>query len=387
MPTTPSRRSFIAAAGTGVAAGAAGLGIGMLVTHPDATESSSATFRVGARTPVTGVHQGGIVRPADAQPFGYLLALDLPTTVSLQFLPNVGTALIALIGDDRTDPGPSDLLPNGPEDLTVFLALGPRVVSSIDPSLPGSVALPTFLTDSTVQPQRVGGDVLLALYSSNPTVLGPVARHLTTLIPGAVVRWEQRVFRGPSDGSITRNPFGFLDGIVVSRTSEELRDNVWLAAADSPRLVGGTILCLRRFRLDVSGFGALATTKQEALVGRHRTSGAPLSGGARDDQVVLGAKSADGEYLVPTDAHARAAHPSNTGSGLMLRRSYSYDDGGGDAGLMFTSFQRELRSFSATLQRMEERDGMLPYCTATGGGSWLVLPGYTAGKPLGSTVQ
>jgi deferrochelatase/peroxidase EfeB len=132
-------------------------------------------------------------------------------------------------------------------------------------------------------------------------------------------------------------------------------------------------------------FGELSVEYQEAVVGRRRADGAPLSGGDQRDEVSLTSKTADGRYVTPVGSHARAAHPGPTGSALMLRRGYSYADGA-DVGLVFTCFQRDLRTFVATQQRIDEQDEMMRYVTTTASASFLVLPGFDHDRPLGSSL-
>ena len=162
------------------------------------------------------------------------------------------------------------------------------------------------------------------------------------------------------------NPIGFRDGIIVPHGEAELDADVW-------RPDGSTLCVIRRIRLDIDGFEALPVDEQEALIGRSKATGAPLSGGEPDAQVDLGAKSPDGEYLIPARSHVRAAHPAFTGSGLMLRRGYAFDDGPEDAGLLFTCFQNDLETFISTQHRIDEQDAFLgTYGTTTGSASFLI---------------
>lgn len=153
-------------------------------------------------------------------------------------------------------------------------------------------------------------------------------------------RWRQCGFRGPGKGTIVRNPLSFYDGVTVPHTDKELAQNVWLDG----KLAGGTICVLRRLRLDLDSFYTLSVAARQRVIGR-KLDGAPLSGGAPFSNVNLDAKASDGTYLIPADAHVRAAHPSFTGSSLMLRRGYAFDNGEADAGLLFIRFQRNLRTF------------------------------------------
>lgn len=94
--------------------------------------------------------------------------------------------------------------------------------------------------------------------------------------------------------------------------------------------------------------------------------------------------------MIPARSHARAAHPGFTGSELMLRRGYAFDDGQTDdvqrTGLMFVCFQRSLRTFTATQHRLDETDDLQRYSTTTASATFLVLPGHSSTRPLGSGV-
>jgi dye decolorizing peroxidase len=259
--------------------------------------------------------------------------------------------------------------------LTVTVGVGPRLV---DPALPGGEDLPEFPGDQADDRHR-GGDLLLQVCADDPLVVSLAVAALAgaDLTP----RWRQAGFRGPlgPDGN-ARNLLGFADGIVVPRGEAELGTEVWL---DSPAPVrSATIAVVRRMRLDVTGFLALPVPHQERVLGRRRDTAEPLSGGGADAEIDLGAKTADGQYLVPADAHVRRAHPLTSGSGLMLRRGYSYDNGPDDRGLLFVSFQKRLRTFVATQHRLTDGDALMRYATTTASATFLILPGFTKDRPL-----
>ena len=126
------------------------------------------------------------------------------------------------------------------------------------------------------------------------------------------------------------------------------------------------------------------------MIGRHRQDGSPLSGGGRFDQVDLNAKADNGDLLVPAHAHARAAHPSFTGSRLMLRRSYNYRASAADHGHLFISYQNDVGAFAKTQLRLDEVDDLMHYVTPTATAAFAILPGTLdsagASRPLGSTL-
>ncbi|WP_162451290.1 Dyp-type peroxidase [Phytoactinopolyspora mesophila] len=376
MVTRPSRRRLLA----GLAIGAGGITTGGLLgrsTAGVAAEPSPASSETegppgGRPVPAIGEHQAGIALPTDPQPYSLTVVSDL-AAADMSVLAPVGERLLDFLDDDAHDSG----------DLTVAVGVGPRVVSSVDDALPGAEALPEFDSDAGMAAERVGGDLLLIASASEPAVLGPAVEALLDALPDCTQRWRQFGFRGPGRDGIVRNPFGFHDGIIVPRGDDELAEHVWLR--DDPRVAGGTIAVVRRLRTDVAGFSHLPVEEQEALVGRRKRDGAPLSGGSARDEVSLTAKTADGQYLTPVSSHARAAHPALTGSALMLRRGYAYAEGD-ESGLMFVCFQRDLRTFVVTQQRLDEQDRMMEYVTTTASGTFLMLPGFDRDRPLGSTL-
>jgi len=372
----PSRRGVLTGALGGVIGLAVGAGGAAAVTG-SRPEAPAETTGASDRVPASGTAQAGIHLPRSPQRFGRLLVLDTVGT-GLGWMADVGARILEL--NDGTG---SDLLPDGAGDLTVSVGLGPRLVAAVDPALPGADELPLFANDDRMAPTATGGDVLLSAHSSDPTVLEAVLADLAALIPDAAPRWQQAMFRGAGEGSKARNPLGFMDGIVVPHRDAELRTNVWIPSGP---LAGGTVCVIRRLRLDTARFRTLETPQREAVIGRTLRDGSPLSGGGVDDEVDLRAKTPEGEFLVPAHAHARAAHPSFTGSALMLRRSYSFDDGDGDSGLVFISFQNELRVFVATQHRLDEVDALMAFATPTASATFLMLPGFSADKPLGAEL-
>ncbi|WP_245573335.1 Dyp-type peroxidase [Amycolatopsis benzoatilytica] len=307
----------------------------------------SAAPAIPSATSPYGVHQAGVETPAQRH-----------CTVSVW---NVAEPDLAALGREVGALHANPALSGLPvDDLTATIGLGPKLS-------PAVAALPEFLGDQ-VAPNDRGGDLLLQVCASDPVTVS-LATGLLGKAVGGTVRWRQTAFLGP--GSPARNILGFPDGIV--QPAEPAKE-VWLDD-------GGTIAVLRRMRLKVADFLARPVTEQERVFGRRKSDGTPLSGGADVD---LGAKRPDGQYLIPADAHVRLAHPMSAGVPTMLRRSYNYDNGDDDRGLLFISFQRELRTFVNTAYRMADGDALLRYATTTASAAFHILPGFSAEKPLGS---
>lgn len=393
VPTGPTRRGVLralAVAGAGAGLGAAGGLAGARALDASTPSRSTAPTSLPVPEPISpfGPHQAGVAVPTTPQRHGYLAVVDLPDLVAgprsvRELCAVAGEAVTAVTTDDAAGAG----LLDGPGDLTVTIGLGPRLVAGVDAGLPGAEDLPDFSGDDAIPSHQRGGDLLVAAYSSDPNDAEAAARWVTGRLPGSRLRWSQRGFRAPGKGTVTRSPLGFHDGVIVPRTPEQLAEHVWIP--DGP-LAGGTVCVVRRLRLDAARFRAEPLARQEEVIGRRRRDGAPLSGGGAEAEVDVLAKSPRGELLTPPRSHVRAAHPSFTGSRLMLRRGYTFDngtvDGVRDTGLLFICFQRELRTFVATQHRLDETDDLMGYATPTAGAAFLVLPGFTPDRPLGASL-
>ena len=366
------------------AAGAAGFALGR-AGEQDASSSSSADQGTGRPVPAVGRHQGGVALPTLPQRSCLIAVADFDRTTLQEALHSLGEAIARVTDPERPL---TEQTPDGPGDLTVTIGLGPRALAATaHPELAASATLPTFRGDDTLPANRLGGDLLISVNASDQTILEPVLAHLTGGIPGYRLRWSDYGYRGPADQGVTRNPLGYFDGIIVPRTPADLTADVWIA--DGP-LADGTICCIRRFQVHTDDFRILSADEQDRVIGRHRPDGSPLSGGSRFDNVDLDAKADNGDPLVPTHAHARAAHPSYTASRLMLRRSYSYRDSDTDHGHLFISHQNDVQAFAKTQLRLDDVDDLMKYVTPTATAAFAILPGTAdaagATRTLGSTL-
>ncbi|WP_166868768.1 Dyp-type peroxidase [Salinibacterium sp. ZJ70] len=374
------------------AAGAALTRRALLTGAGVAGVAAAGTFAVQrlAHTPAVGVdgasavsahglHQAGIDRPELPQRHSLVAVLDVDRTRLQQTLKEVGVRIERLTASPN---GLPDVTPDGPGDLTVTVGLGSDALgATAHPELAALVDLPTFAGDDGIAEERRGGDVLLSIGSSDPSVLDAALAALLDVVDEPRVRWREHGFRSAPVDGVARNTLGYHDGIVGPRGAE-VDASVWIS--EGP-LAGGSIAVLRRLRVDADAFRRLAPEARDAVIGREQSSGAPLSGGLRDDDIDLGAKAPDGRLMVPSDAHARAAHPSFTGSGLMLRRSYGYL-ADSDQGHLFVSFQNDIRTFVRTQLRLDETDALMRFVTPSASGAFAILPGATAERPLGGTL-
>ncbi|CAN5692781.1 hypothetical protein BH11ACT8_BH11ACT8_28110 [soil metagenome] len=328
----------------------------------------------GTDTPAPAVtrRQAGVDTPLPRQRYA---------VVSVLTLADVGAAQATLrrLGEAVLDVAQTD-------GVTVTVGVGPAVVRSArGAGFVGAEDLATFESDRIEDGAR-GGDLLLQVCADRKSTTRSVTDDLVTAIGRAArTSWSIDGYRGEVDGVGARNLLGFYDGVAVPTEPAEIDADVWTDESDG--LADATICVLRRIRLDHRRFASLPVTEQEAVLGRHKRSGAPLSGGGSTADVDLQARSDDGVFDIANDAHVRRAHPLFSGARkLMMRRGYSYRAAPDDQGLAFICFQRELQMFVRTQNSMDGGDRLLTFATTTGTGSFLVLPMWTRAEPLGATL-
>ena len=380
------RRAFLlSSAVAGAAATAAAVLDGSSTSrHPATAGGGREDARAGSgAVPCWGPVQAGIVTPALPQQFTVftVYAADAPTLAGIR-------SVCAGLGERirQVTAGELAQVPE-PGDLTVTVGVGLEHAVTLFGERARIAPLPVFANER-IPMQHNGGDLVVQVCASDLSVAAAASGWLSAWLAASrwQARWSQTGARGEqSDQGVTRNLFGFHDGIIAPKGSAELADSVWLDEPSSASpLAGTTVLVVRRLRLDLAGFAALAVPHQEQIVGRRKDTGAPLSGGAQDTAIDLEAKTADGRYVVPADSHARLAHPAATGKPLMLRRGYSYLNSADDAGLLFVSYQRDVGSFVQTQYRLDQGDALMRFAQATASGAFLVLPGFDAQRPLGA---
>jgi dye decolorizing peroxidase len=201
--------------------------------------------------------------------------------------------------------------------------------------------------------------------------------------PFAAARWVQHGFLPTAQGT-PRNLMGQVDG-TANPVGGEFDAAVW--ATSGPEWhVGGTTLVLRRIRMDLDGWDLMGRPEREQVIGRRLDNGSPLTGAAERDVPDLEALGPDGLPVIPSFAHIRLSAPRD-GVARMLRRGYSYDDGPGDAGLLFAAYQADIATqFLPVQQRLAERDLLNRWTTPVGSAVFAIAPGCPPGRWLCDTL-
>jgi deferrochelatase/peroxidase EfeB len=400
-----SRRRFLgwSIGGAGaVAAGAAGFGVAK-ATDAQAQAPSSAAPR---HVEFYGEHQAGIATAAqDRLAFA---AFDVRTAdpMALQVLLAKWAAAASRltqgepIGSVETAPqnppiDTGEAMGLGPSNLTVTVGFGPSLFDDrfglSDKRPEALVDLPEFAGDA-LDPTRSGGDLCVQACSDDPQVAFHVIRNFSRMGRGVVtMRWSQLGFGRTSTTSSAqatpRNLMGFKDGTnnIKSEDAATMDSHVWVGQdTDQPWMVGGSYLVARRIRMFIESWDADFLGDQEAVFGRAKVSGAPLTGTREFDTVDLAATK-DGTPVIPADAHIRLAAPATNGGARLLRRGYSYTDGTDpqtgalDAGLFFIAFQNDPRTgFIPVQTRLGQHDALNEYIRHVGSAVFAVPPGLSA---------
>jgi deferrochelatase/peroxidase EfeB len=318
-------------------------------------------------------HQPGVTTP---QP-GRVLVL------SYDLDPTLGTrAARSAVGRLFTQWTPAQRAPGS--RCTVTFGIGAGLPGRLGIAPPAALdELPPFSTDRLL-PEAGGGDVIVQICADDARACAAVGAQLDNLALGTLrPRWRQAGFLpATAPGTTPRNLFGFKDG-TANPTPAESERWVWLDREHDP---GGTYLVVRRIRMRTAAFAALPLPRQEQVIGRTRAEGAPLGQVHEHDSVDLYAKTPQGSYVLPADAHVRLTNPRLDGGARMLRRGYSYDNGPDDRGLLFLAYMRDPAVFVRVQQRLAARDAMNAFTEHYGSALCYILPAPRAGAPLGSTL-
>lgn len=383
------------------------VGVGAAIGWERTAEAAAAAAGAGSddAVPFWGAHQAGIGTPA--QDHLRFVAFDVVAEhrAEVAELLRAWTAAAASMTQGRPVASLDDDLVAAPADTGEAVGLGPShltITFGVGPDLfesggvdrfglaarrpPGLVELPEFAGDR-LDPSRSGGDLAIQACADDPLVAFHAVHNLTRIGRGVVVpRWAQSGFGRTSSTTTAqqtpRNLMGMKDGTNNVRAEDRrlMDEQVWVGPG-TDWMEGGTFLVARRIRMLLELWDRSPLEEQEATIGRHKISGAPLGGTREADTVDLNALDLGGQPLIGESAHIRRAAPSSNGGARLLRRGYSFDDGVDesgeqDAGLFFICFQRDaVRQFSGIQQRLADEDALNKYIRHTASAVFACPPG------------
>lgn len=398
---SPSRRRLMV--GLGAAGGTVALGA---LAGP-ATASECGGDEAGdpalESQPFYGPHQAGVVTPQPAA--GLIAAFDVladnrddlermlrSLTARIAFLTKGGEVPVL---DPRLPPAESGLLGPRifPDNLTITVAVGASLFDQrfgLAARRPRHLVTMERFANDALDAALCHGDVLLQLCANTAETNIHALRDIVKNLPDLVaLRWKIDGFLPPHTvkrlGKDTvRNLLGFKDGTANLDTRDvALMDHiVWVPAkTDEPGwTAGGTYQVVRIIRNLVERWDRTPLAEQQAIIGRHKASGAPL--GLNDEHDPPEYASDPRGERIRLDAHIRLANPrtKETESSRILRRGYNYVRGltaAGqlDMGLLFVCFQANLSAQFLTVQHRLDGEPLEEYIKPVGGGYFFVLPG------------
>lgn len=405
------RRKVLGLAGAG-AVGAATAGAVGTQLFNGAREAQAAS--TSAAVPFIGAHQAGIVTPA--QDRLHFVAFDVTTNKRAELVDLMQSwtmaalrltggldagAIGAVNGADEAPPDDTgEALGLPPSGLTLTVGFGPTLFRNADGRdrfgiadrrPPALADLPRFPRD-TLQPEISGGDLCVQACANDPQVAVHAVRNLARIGFGAVsVRWSQLGFGRTSSTSQSqttpRNLFGFKDGTANLKAEETalLDEHLWARAEDGAAwMAGGSYLVTRKIRMLIETWDRTPLGEQQAIIGRTKGEGAPLTSAKEFDEPNFTTVASDGEPLIAADAHMRLAHPTLHSGARLLRRGYNFVDGSDglgrlNAGLFFMAYQRDpRRQFVPIQSALAARDSMNEYIRHVSSGVF-ACPGGVAG--------
>jgi deferrochelatase/peroxidase EfeB len=397
-----SRRGLLGLAGAGVV----GAGIGAAASIGVDRLVATSTVDAATSYPFFGEHQAGIVTPAqDRLHFAAFDVLDISRDELYELLADwtyAAQRMTAGFGagpvgaaDGAYDAPPDDTgeaLDLPPAGLTITFGFGPSLFDDrfgLAGKRPAAlIDLPPFPGDALLA-SKSGGDLCIQACSNDPQVAVHAIRNLSRIAFGrAALRWSQLGFGRTSSTTkeqvTPRNLFGFKDGTanILADDTSALATSVWVGSDDDKAwMSGGSYLVARTIRMTIETWDRTSLREQEAVVGRTKGTGAPLSGGQEFSQPDFTLAGRGDEPIIPMDSHVRLAHPLTNDGAALLRRGYNFVDGNDDlgrlnAGLFFLAFQRDPRTqFVPIQQRLAQNDAMNEYLRHVGSAIFAVPPG------------
>ncbi len=400
-----SRRRFLHTAGGAALLGGAAAVLPACASGDDRGSVDLATAAVDTEhryLDPLGAHQVGVVATHQAE--GLLAAFDVHARDrdelrdAFESLTDEIRRLMTGTPYEERDPDYPPLYtgsvgnPPPPADLSVVVSVGASLFDDrfgLADRRPAELERMPFLANDRLDPARSHGDVLLSIASADQEVTLFALRQLMRATRGNLgLHWmlegyNRRTQAEPGEAGV-RNLMGFVDGTAnLDPTDDALMDRlVWVAEDDDEPAwaVGGTYQVVRVIRMFVEFWDRTRLGEQEALIGRRKSTGAPLDGEVETDIPDFAADP--GGDVTPLDAHIRLANPRTpeTDDQRILRKGFSFSrgfDGDGqlDQGLAFVSYQRSLERQFLPVQARLAGEPLEEYLLPEGGGFFFALPG------------
>lgn len=399
-----SRRRLLGSAGAAGAAGLVAGGAAGAYASEATREAPEPLSSLGATAvPFHGRRQAGITTPLQAH--GHLLAFDLAPGANRKaaaaLLRRWSRTAQELMAGEAPPDDTGIALDAGPSSLTVTFGFGRTFFgkAGLDDQLPEALApLPDFVSDA-LDPKRSNGDLWIQIGADDALVGFHALRALQREAAGtARLRWQMNGFNrtpGATDRPMTaRNLMGQIDGTNNPKPADDdFERRIFVPEKGEPAwLAGGSYAVVRRIRMLLDTWDHLSLERQEKVVGRRKSDGAPLSGGTETTPVRLDKVNGDGALAIAGAAHVRVAAPASNQGAAMLRRPFSYhdgfrDDGAPDAGLLFIAWQADpMKGFVPVQRKLDLGDDLSRFLRHEASALFAVPPGCAPGEYVGQAL-
>ncbi|MFC8076347.1 Dyp-type peroxidase [Streptomyces sp. NPDC057307] len=281
-----------------------------------------------------------------------------------------GRAVGAFVGQARSAGG---------GDTVVGFGLGASLFEGVEGRSPRQLkAMPSFAGD-LLDPAQSHGGLLVRVAGENADAVRKAVENVKSraVKAGWGVRWVIDGFRAESrvEGgrALARNPFHFTEGFGNPETEREVADRALVreGQGEPEWAVGGSYHVVRVIRFATELWDKDSVPEQERIMGRRR-DGKWLDGTPTAEEPNFAADPKG--RRTPLDSHVRLAAPDRRNPPTLVRRSYSYDRGDGDTGIIFSCFQRDLAKGFEAVQKRLEGEALAKYVLTTGGGYFFVPP-------------
>ena len=349
-----------------------------------------------------GEHQAGVLTPEPKNASFIAFNITSNTVEELQTIFALLTERIAYLTQPQTMPSTeNDKMPPAesgilgthlqPDLLTITVALGNSLFDNrfgLNKIKPKYLSEMTSFPNDRLEKKWCGGDFLLQICANSQEsviyALRDILRHVS---PYCFPLWKIDGFlpaRDIDNHSTPINLFGFKDGTGNAPSSDTSLMNklIWITdgSKEPSWCDGGTYQAVRLIRFNLEFWDRTPLEDQENDFGRHKDSGAPIGmKNEHDDQAFE--KDPHGDRIL-FDSHMRRAEPRNPEryTAKLRRRSYSYslgltESGALDMGLIFVSFQQNLKTGFIDTQKRLNGEPLERYIKPFGGGYYFVLPG------------
>ncbi|MBS0221308.1 MAG: Dyp-type peroxidase [Proteobacteria bacterium] len=286
-----------------------------------------------------------------------------------------------------------------PASLTVTVGLGPNVFTDtygLAGQRPALLRALEQLPSDALKPEFTGGDLSLQACADDPQVAYHAVRDLARIAKEtgtAATRWTVMGFGRASAGkgqATPRNLLGFKDGTRNIREDADFEKFVWVK--DGPAWQRhGSYQIVRKIQMHIENWDTDRVSDQNNVIGRHKISGAPLTGTEEFDAPDFHKVKSDGSPVIPDTAHIRLAAFENNDGVRILRRSYNYTEGINqfgflDAGLLFIAYQNDPAHFETLQRKLGAADALNEYISHIGSAIFFVPPAPLEGSYIAESM-